>query len=160
MSRGKDGNALIDEDNDATSKTGTSKCADELEQSNPRADQKRPILALPLSSESTSTTSSEENAGYNNAALSKRSATLSIKQSFERLSKIDLSVDHTHHEPIGYYRVLQWMGVIQQRMESRGEGLFWLPLQTSISFEVVGIRINSMTMMAVPRREERYEYIS
>jgi hypothetical protein len=38
--------------------------------------------------------------------------------------------------------------------------MFWLPLQTSISFEVVGIRMNSMTMTAVPRREERYEYVS
>jgi hypothetical protein len=103
VSRGKDDNASIDEDKDATSKAGDSKCADELEQSNPRADQKRPIIVMTSSSESTSTTSSEESAGYNNDALSERSAALSIKRSFERLSKIDLSVDRTHHEPIVFY---------------------------------------------------------
>jgi hypothetical protein len=103
VSRGKDDNASIDEDKDATSKTGDSKCADESEQSNPRADQKRPIIVMTSSSESTSTTSSEESAGYNNDALSERSAALSIKRSFERLSKIDLSVDRTHHEPIVFY---------------------------------------------------------
>ena len=102
VSRGKDDNVSIDEDKDATSKAGASKCADELEQSNPRVDQKRSILALTSSSsETTSTTISEESAGYNNDALSE-SAALSIKRSFERLSKVDLSVDRTSHEPIGF----------------------------------------------------------
>ena len=103
VSQGKDDNASIDEDKDATSKAGASKCADESEQSNPRADQKRPIIVLTSSSEITSTTSSEKSDGYKNDALSERSAALSIKRSFERLSKIDLSVDRTHHEPIGFY---------------------------------------------------------
>jgi hypothetical protein len=103
VSQGKDDCVSIDEDKIAASKAGASKCADELEQSNPRADQKRSILALTSSSESTSTTSSEESAGYNNDALSERSTTSSIKRSFERLSKIDLSVDRTRHGPIEFY---------------------------------------------------------
>ncbi len=102
-SQGKDDNVSIDEDNDATSKAGGSKCTDESEQSSARADQKRSIFASTSSCESTSTTSSEESSGYKNDALSERSAALSIKRSFERLSKIDLSVDRTYYVPIEFY---------------------------------------------------------
>jgi len=96
-SRGKDGNILIDEDKDATS---NSKYADETEWS-ARSNQKNSVLESTSSIGSTSTASSES-AGYCHDALSERSAASSIKRSFERLSKIDLSVDRIRNDSIEF----------------------------------------------------------
>ena len=97
ISRGKDGNILIDEDKDATS---NAKYADETEWS-ARSNQKSSVLESTSSIGSTSTASSES-AGYCHDALSESSAASSIKRSFERLSKIDLCVDRIRHEPMEY----------------------------------------------------------
>ncbi|KAL3809102.1 hypothetical protein ACHAXA_008578 [Cyclostephanos tholiformis] len=74
----------------------TSKYADGTELNTTRAKRKNPT------SKSLSVASFAERADCFHRAWSERSAVLSIKRSFDILSKIDLSVDRDSHESIEY----------------------------------------------------------
>jgi hypothetical protein len=97
MRREKDDNILINEDKYATP---NSTYADETKWST-RSNQKNSVLKSTSSIGSTST-ASYESAGYCHDALSESSVASSIKRSFERLSKIDLSVDRIRHDSMEF----------------------------------------------------------
>jgi len=99
----KDEDTSIHDVQDATPKALTSKYEEGMKSSTPRANQRSPTPQEATPIRKTSIASSMERDGCYHDALSERSAALSIKRSFDILSKMDLSVDCARHEPIEVY---------------------------------------------------------
>jgi hypothetical protein len=92
MIPGKDEVVSMHEGNVSTAKTPTSKYEEGTKRNTPRAEQTSPTPEM-----ISSMAPSEGIAHRCSDLLSERSAAKSIKRSFDILSKMDLSVDHTCH---------------------------------------------------------------
>ena len=82
----------------ATAKAPTSEYEEGTKRNFSRAEQRSPTPEMISSMAS----SSEGRAGCYSDPLSELSAAKSIKRSFDKLSKMDLSVHHTRHRPIEF----------------------------------------------------------
>ena len=100
MISGKDEVISMNEGKVSTAEALTLKYEEGTKWNTSRAEQRSPTPEL-----ISLMASSEKRAGCYSDSLNQQSAAKSIKRSFDILSKIDLSVDHTRHEPNKFYSV-------------------------------------------------------